>query len=149
MFYEGLGLLLRRGAEVLERTPPQADDERSQRQLRMLTSLVRRSGVVLPMMFGAVEDELRVLERTRADLDRDLIRLGRRSPCGAAPVPADGDDPLARLRRLRAQIDDGVVELHRCDADDPEVAAARRSLRRGLREAAEIEGKLVDAMLAA
>ena len=148
MFYEGLGLLLRRGAEVLDRTPLQADDERTQRQLRMLTSLVLRSGVVLPMMFAAVEDELRVLERTRADLDRDLIRLGRPSPCGAQPVPA-GDDPLARLRRLRAQIDDGVVELHRCDTADPEVAAARRWLRQGLREAAEIEGRLVDAMLAA
>jgi hypothetical protein len=39
--------------------------------------------------------------------------------------------------------------LHRCDPSQPDVRSARRQLREGLARASAIEGRLVDAMLAA
>jgi hypothetical protein len=57
-------------------------------------------------------------------------------------------DPLARYRGLLWALDELVILLHE-HGQTPWAQEALRALRRGLADAAEVQGRLVDDMLAA
>ena len=148
MFYEGIGTLLTRAADALDSTGVAATDDSTQRQVRMVTTLVRRFGTIMPDLFAALEEELELLDDTRQRARVHLQSLGAMTDDGESSQPGVHDrDPLVRLRAVVAEIDDAAVTLHRLDAGDPAVRAARADLRRGLAAAAAVEGRLVDAML--
>ena len=88
----------------------------------------------------------RVQQQLQLLLRGALRQLGSEvEPATASPQAA----PLDQLRRLWAEIDEMTTILHSMDPLDVVVVASRRRLREGLAAASAIEGRLVDAMLAA
>lgn len=145
LFYETIGVLVSGAGEALVRSELASQrDERGQREFRQITTLLRRVGVIWPQLFSALAEESAILEETlraAASVARDH---------GLTPDDADADvaDPLARYSQLLSAIDAMVVLLYE-HYDEPWAQDAVRSLRRGLAAAAEVQGRLVDAMLAA
>ncbi len=150
MFYESIGAQLSRASEALASDDPtRALDERDQRERRQITTLVRRIGAIWPDLFSALNEESAILDATR----RGALETARAhglevSGDTAEAASAAIADPLARYRQLLCEVDELVILLHtRRDEDWAEQAL--RNLRRGLADAAEVQGRLVDAMLAA
>ncbi len=150
MFYESIGAQLSPAAETLEADDPSRPlDERGQRQRRSAIKLLRRIGVVWPSLFRALDEECAILEATRrsaaeaARAQNLTPKSERASPDGAS----EKDDPFPRYRRLHFELDALVILLYE-HAHEPWAQAALRSLRRGLADAAEVQGRVVDDMLA-
>ena len=150
MFYESIGAQLSRAAETLEADDPSRPlDERGQRQRRAAIKLLRRVGVVWPSLFRALDEECAILEATRrsaaeAARARNLAPKGERANADGA---AETDDPFPRYRRLHFELDALVILLYE-HFHEPWAQAALRSLRRGLADTAEVQGRVVDDMLA-
>ena len=147
MFYELIGTLLGQAAVSLASdSPDRLGDERAQRERRQITALLRRIGAIWPDLFRALEEECSILEKTL----RDTAEAARRSGLAASESAAlsAGAEPLARYRALHCELDEWVIRLHERD-HEPWAGEALRALRRGLADAAEVQGRLVDGMLAA
>src|SRR5436190_22952941 len=126
MFYEGVGTLLTRAADALDATGVAAADDRTQRQVRMITTLVRRFGTIMPDLFAAVEEELELLDHTLGRVREHMQSLhAPTDEVESSPEGVHDRDPLVRLRALMAELDDAAVRLHRLDGADPMVRAAR------------------------
>ena len=154
MFYESIGAQLVRAAEALTADDPsRALDERGQRERRQITTLLRRVGVIWPKLFRALDEESEILEATRRAA-AEAVRAHRPIPDlpgeAAAEEPASAGiaDPLQRYRRLQCELDELVILLHE-HGREPWAQDAIGRLRRGLADAAEVQGRLVDEMLAA
>ena len=145
MFYEAIGMLIENAGKTLTaRHDDERDkDVRDQREFRQITLLLARVGAMWPHLFTSLGAELDVLDRTLADALAAVPDLPR--PIAARPTPSD--DPLQRYRQVLADLDAVVAALHEQPAE-PGVEAARRRLRHGLAEAAELQGRLVDLALA-
>ncbi len=140
MFYESIGALLGRAAEaVAADDPSRLVDERGQRERRGTIKLLRRIGVIWPKLFQTLEEESAILEATL----RSAVDAARRAPTDEVAVSAD---PLDRYRQLLYHLDELVIVLHE-HGQEPWAQDALRSLRRGLADAAEVQGRLVDDML--
>ncbi len=147
LFYETIGVLVSGAGEALVRSDLANErDERGQREFRQITTLLRRVGVVWPQLFSALAEESAILEKTLRDAASAARDHGLTS--NDTDAPAAVADPLARYSRLLTALDAVVVLLYE-HYDEPWAQDALRSLRRGLAAAAEVQGRLVDAMLAA
>ena len=143
-FYESIGALVGRAAEAREADDPRTPvDERGQRQRRGTIKLLRRIGVILPNVFAALDEESAILETTL----RSAVDAAQAHRLAPTDELADSADPLDRYRRLLYQLDALVIVLHE-HSREPWAQDALRSLRRGLADAAEVQGRLVDDMLA-
>jgi len=147
VFYELIGrLLVQAAASLAADRPGELDDERWQRERRRITALLRRMGAIWPQLFRALREESSILEETL----RRAIEVGRARGLREADSSAlpESEDPLAHYRALHCSLDEWVVVLREHDqeawAQDALVA-----LRAGLGDAAEVQGRLVDEMLAA
>ncbi len=154
MFYESIGAQLGRAAEALTADDTsRALDERGQRERRQITTLLRRIGVIWPKLFRALDEESEILEATRHSA-AEAARAHRLMPDLPAqdatdqPASAGNVDPLLRYRRLQCELDELVILLHE-HGQEPWAQQAIGRLRRGLADAAEVQGRLVDEMLAA
>lgn len=140
MFYEGIGRLLSRAAVMLAASDA-GDDAKAQRANRGLTVFLRRLGAVWPDLFGALRDEIAVLEDT---LER--ARKAAATHDIELPREAPSDDPVAHYGGLERELDALVACFHEADADWAQEAL--RDIRHGMLEAAEIQGRVVEGMLA-
>ena len=107
---------------------------------------MRRIGAIWPILFQALAQETAILEATL----KSALESAREN---ALPVPPSPDepapaDPLERYRGLLREIDEILVEFHARE-DEAWAGEAVRRVRRGLADAAEVQGRVVDAMLAA
>jgi len=147
VFYESIGALLGQAAEALAADDPGRPlDERGQRERRQIIALLRRIGVIWPKLFRALDEESAILDATLRSA-AEAARAHRLVPADEA-ASAGIADPLARYRRLLCELDELVILLHE-HGGEPWAQDALRSLRRGLADAAEVQGRLVDDMLAA
>lgn len=144
MFYELIGIVLGRGGAALRDRHSEgvSGDERDQREFRQIALLLRRVAAIWPALFAALTEETAVLAATLADVNEALRGAG-----AAVKEPQSGQDPLAQYRSLNRALEQAVVALH-SRHDEPWASAALRRLRLGLAEAADIQGRLVDAALA-
>lgn len=160
MFYESIGAQLGRAAESLAADDPnQPIDERGQRERRQTIKLLRRIGAIWPQLFQALDEESAILEATlrsateaaRANAlalqnnkheDKDEDKHEDKE----TDTSAGNADPLARYRGLLLELDGLVIRLHE-RGHEPWAQDALRSLRRGLSDAAQVQGRLVDEML--
>ena len=144
MFYESIGAQLSRAAEALAADDPsRAVDERGQRERRATVKLLQRIGVIWPNLFQALDEETAILEATVCS----TAQAARAHQLVATDPPAVSADPLARYRELLCELDALVILLHE-HGQEPWAQQALRSVRRGLADAAEVQGRLVDDMLA-
>ncbi len=144
MFYESIGASLGRVAETLEADDPSRPvDERGQRERRRTVKLLRRIGVIWPKLFQTLEEESAILEATLRTA-AEAAQAHRLAPADEGAVSAD---PLDRYPRLLYQLDEVVIVLHE-HGQEQWAQDALRSVRRGLSDAAEVQGRLVDDMLA-
>ena len=147
MFYESIGAQLGRAAQALaDDDPSRSRDERGQRERRQIVSLLRRVGAIWPELFRALDEESKILEATLRSATA-AARAQRLGPEGE-PASAATVNPLARYRQLLCELDELVILLHE-HGEQPWAQDALRSLRRGLADAAEVQGRVVDNMLAA
>ena len=142
MFYEGIGRLIAESAALLA-AGQEGDDTKAQRAQRGIVTLLRRVGAVWPGVFDALREETAVLERTLARAREAAAAHGIEVEA-EAPVP----DPVGHYGALERELDALVARFHG-EGDADWAQSALRELRRGLAEAAEVQGRLVDAMLAA
>ncbi len=143
MFYESIGLQLGGAAEALAADDPRNPvDERGARQRRGTIKMLRRISLIWPSLFQALDEETAILEATLRSTAEALLphRLG------VTDEPALPTEPLARYSGLLYELDQLVIQLHE-HGEEPWAQAALRSVRRGLADAAEVQGRLVDEML--
>jgi hypothetical protein len=146
MFYEAIGAQLGRAAEALAADDPnQPLDARAQQERRQTIKLLRRIGAIWPALFRALDEESAILEATLRNAS-EAVRAQKLTTGDESPS-AGSSDPLARYRMLLCEIDELVILLHR-HSQEPWAETALRSLRRGLADAADVQGRLVDDMLA-
>ena len=145
MFYDAIGKLLGRASETLA-TPEllHADDVRSQRRLRQITVLLRRIGAIWPDLFAALAEECAILEATRSEAAAALRAHG----LTISAEVSEASDLLERYAQLQTQLDALLIALYE-NIDEPWARDTLRSIRHGLAAAAEVQGRLVDGMLAA
>ena len=145
MFYELIGILLGDAAVSLESDRPEGiGDERAARERRQITALLRRVGAIWPDLFRAFDEECSIL----AEPLRVASEAVRANGLAVAESPLGDSDPLARYRELLVGLDELVILLHE-QGHEAWAEDALRGLRRGLADAAEVQGRLVDGMLAA
>ena len=146
MFYQALGDLIGQAGDAIAaadaRASESAGDARDARESRQIGLLLRRARGVWPLLFETLQAETRVLEVALAELDDAFDAHGEER------VERGGElDPLARYRDLERSLDRALVRL--CEREGEAWAkAARAALRARLAEAAEVQGRLTDAMLA-
>lgn len=147
MFYELIGTLLGQAAASLASDQlGRVADERAQRERRQITALLRRVGAIWPDLFRALEEECSILEETLRSAAETALAHGL-APAESREI-GGSVDPLARYRELLCKLDEWVILL-REHAQEPWTQDALRALRAGLGDAAEVQGRLVDGMLAA
>ncbi len=141
-----MGASLGRAAEVLASEDPGRQlDERGQRERRGTTRMLRRIGAIWPTLFEALNEESEILDATLRSAAA-AARAQQRAPTEDRASAATAD-PLARYRLLLFELDQMVILLHE-HGEQPWAQDALRSLRRGLFDAAEVQGREVDDMLA-
>jgi hypothetical protein len=141
MFYEGIGKLVAESAALLA-VGHEGGDAKAQRAQRGVTTLLRRLGAVWPGLFCTLRDETAVLEATLAAARKAASAQGV-----DVESEAEVSDPVGHYGALQRELDHFVEAFHA--AGDPEWAqSALRGMRRGFAEAAEVQGRLVDEMLA-
>lgn len=146
MFYEAIGTQLGRAAESLAADDPSLPiDERGQRERRQTIKLLRRIGSIWPQLFQALDEESAILEATL----RSACKTARSNHLilQEDAESVETRDPLARYRGLLRELDGLVIRLHE-RGHEPWAQDALRKLRRGLSDAAQVQGRLVDDMLA-
>lgn len=146
MFYEAIGTLIENSADALTERhgDGRVKDVRDEREFRQILLLLRRVGAIWPDLFASLEEEIGVLDKTLAEVVAACPDLGGQLPGTRA---GRSQDPLRHYREVLADLDTLVVALH-ARPEDPAAALAARAVRRGLAAAAEIQGELVDRMLA-
>ena len=145
MFYESIGALLGQAGESLAADDPRLPvDERAQRERRQTTKLLRRIGAIWPQLFRALDEESAILEAT-LHTAAEALRAHRLAGTDGRASTGEAD-PLVRYRRLLCELDELVIQLHE-HSQETWAQDALRSLRRGLADAAEVQGRLVDDML--
>ena len=169
MFYEAIGAQLGRTAESLAADDPSLPmDERARRERRQTIKLLRGIGAIWPQLFLALDEESAILEATlrsaseaarsnhlpmRDDKHDDSIDDKHEDSIDDHDDDKETDggvgiaDPLARYRGLLLELDALVIRLHE-RGHEPWAQDTLRSLRRGLSDAAQVQGRLVDDMLA-
>ena len=143
MFYEALGTLLGQAAGAFANAPAGGGDARSQREIRNVSTLLRRTGAIWPRLFRTLGEETSILEATF----EEVSAVAREHGIDVAPPSEDRADPLARYAALQRSLDELTARLH-ATPDEAWASDALRRLRRGLTDAAEAQGRLVDEMLA-
>jgi hypothetical protein len=148
MFYDLVGnLLVRSGDALTERHGGgTSSDERTSREFRQISLLLRRLGEIWPDLFRSLFEESAVLAATRDEIFGSIERSlpnWERPPLDAGAT----GDPLRRYRSILIDLD-GVVDLLHAHHDQEWADAALVGLRHGLAAAAEIQGRLVDRALA-
>lgn len=143
MFYDALGSLLGQAGDALEqRGEMQPDDLRTQRETRQIGVLLRRTRGVWPRLFETLLAETALLreglEAANADLERHDFET--------SPAPAEAD-PLSDHRAVLRALDSTIDRLGELPPEAWSETALTR-LRRCLAEAADVQGRLVDEMLA-
>jgi len=140
MIYEALGSMLGQAGDAVQtRQESGLDDARSQRDIRQLALLLRRTRAIWPDLFSTLAAETEALER---GLELANERLGAQD-LERIVLPRE-TDPLARYRHVNRALEEAIVRLGTC----AETAnAALREIRAHLAEAAEIQGRLIDHML--
>ena len=147
MFYELIGRLLAQASVALASDEVGvAVDERAQRERRQITALLRRVAAIWPELFSALHEECRILEKTAGDVAEAAAAHGL-SPAKPRSAP-EVAEPLLRYRELQCELDEWVILLRTHDGQ-AWAQEALRTLREGLGDAAEVQGRLVDQMLAA
>jgi hypothetical protein len=147
MFYEIVGVLLSRAGDAMAAGDWQdGTDDRRRRQLRQISMLLRRVGHIWPLLFAAVLQEDRVLQRTLDTAEKTLSRHGLARPADTPPLE-HSDDPLERHYDLLTRLTQVVTVLH-AHRELAWTQQALRSLRGGLAEAAAIEGDIIERALA-
>jgi hypothetical protein len=141
MFYEGIGKLLAEAASLLA-AGQKGGDAKAQRAQRGITTLLRRLGAVWPGVFDALRDETSVLEVTLASARKVATEHGIEIEREARVT-----DPVGHYGALQRELD-AIVERFHAAGDEAWAQSALRDIRRGFAEAAEVQGRLVDAMLA-
>ena len=161
MFYEAIGAQLGRAAESLAADDPSLPmDERARRERRQTIKLLRRIGAIWPQLFLALDEESAILEATLRSASEAARsnHLPMRDDKHDDSIDGHDDDketdggvgiadPRARYRGLLLELDALVIRLHE-RGHEPWAQDALRSLRRGLSDAAQVQGRLVDDMLA-
>ena len=144
MFYESIGTLLgQAGDSIAADDPNVVVDERAQRERRQTTKLLRRIGAIWPQLFQALDEESSILDATL----RTACEAARTHHLAEISSTAGSEaDPLTRYRRLLCELDELVIQLHE-HSDETWAQDALRSVRGGLADAAEVQGRLVDHML--
>lgn len=140
MFYEGIGKLLAETATILA-AGDAAADEKARRAQRGLTTLLRRVGAAWPGIFNALAEETAVFEATLERARAAAARQGLEVPAEAAV-----SDPVAYYGALQRELQAYIVGFHAAGTDA--ATEALRDIRRGMAEAAEIQGVIVEHMLA-
>ena len=147
MFYELIGRLLAQASVALTSDEVGvAVDERAQRERRQITALLRRVAAIWPELFSALQEECRILEKTACDVAEAAAAHGL-APAKSRSVPGVAE-PLLRYTELQCELDEWVILLRTHDGQ-AWAQEALRTLREGLGDAAEVQGRLVDQMLAA
>lgn len=146
MFYESIGELLGQAAAALADDSEGPMDARDQRARRQVTTFVRRAALIWPKLFQSLAEETAILETSL----RRAIEDARAHGLDPADERAEraSTDPLTRYRELLCVLDEWVIRLH-AHSSETWAEEALRSLRRGLADAAEVQGRLVDEMLGA
>ncbi|QEC46426.1 hypothetical protein FSW04_01750 [Baekduia soli] len=128
MFFDTLGRILQRSAEVLEtEIRPVVDDGFLGQQVDAIALIVGEIGAAWPELFAALERTNAILESTLRDV----------APGAAADLAAG--DLLRRNRELLVALDAAVEPLHAGGE-----GAALTRLRAGLRDAAVVEHDLLE-----
>jgi hypothetical protein len=142
VFYEAIGVLLRNGGERLRDLGAAPEDDRSERELRQLSLLLRRLGEIWPDLPSSLQEELAVLASTLDDVG------DRFEAAGVEWEPSRGppSDPVRRYRWLLARLEVAVAALHD-RRGEPWAGEGLRAVRSGLSAAAEVQGRLVDRAL--
>lgn len=145
MFYEAIGMLVEHAGETLTTRHGDGRDKdvRDQREFRQITTLLKRVGAMWPHVFTSLDTEVAVLERTLDGAVAAFPELRAQ----LSGTEGRAEDPLLRYRQVLADLDVVVLSLHG-RPDDPAAVSAMRAVRRGLAEASEIQGRLVDLALA-
>jgi hypothetical protein len=147
MFYDLIGNLLVRGGEALrDRHGGGAPgDERTEREFRQIGLLMRRVGAIWPDLFTSLSRESAALGSAR---DQVFTLIERSVPAWTRPPVAlcTADDPLRTYKSVLRDLD-GVVDLLHEYHEEPWASEALCILRRGMAEAADIQGELVDRAL--
>jgi hypothetical protein len=146
VFYEAIGTLIENSADGLidRHGDGRVKDVRDEREFRQITLLLLRVAAIWPELFRSLEEELGVLDETLAEVVAACPDLSSQLP---GTLTGRSQDPLKHYREVLADLDTVVVALH-ARHDDPAAALAARRVRRGLAAAAEVQGNLVDRMLA-
>lgn len=145
MFYEAIGTLVEHAGETLtaRHGDGREQDVRDQREFRQITTLLKRVALMWPHLFASLDEEIEVLTRTLDEAVSAAPDLAARLSSAAERA----HDPLLRYRQVLADLDAIVIALHD-RPDDPVAVGALRRTRKGLAEAAEIQGRLIDLALA-
>jgi len=141
MFYEGIGKLLAETATILA-AGEVAADEKARRAQRGLTTLLRRVGAAWRGIFSALREETAVFEATLERARAAALQQGL-----AVPAEPAVRDPVAHYGALQRELQAYIVLFHAEGGSDA-ATAALRDIRRGMAEAAEIQGVVVEQMLA-
>ncbi len=144
MFYESIGALLGQAGESIAADDPSLlVDERAQRERRQTTKLLRRIGAIWPQLFQALDEESSILDAT---LHNACEVAQAHHLAGISRTANREADPLVRYRRFLCELDELVIQLHE-HSEETWAQDALRSLRGGLADAADVQGRLVDHML--
>jgi hypothetical protein len=127
MFYESIGPLLERAAEVLVGdVRGHVADDFARAQLDAVAAIVSDVGAMWPALPRGLEEETRILEgAVTADADH-----------------SDEPDPLRRHLAAVASLNDEIDRVHRRGTGG---AARGRELRAAIRLAAEAQRRVMDA----
>ena len=145
VIYEAIGPLMRHAGEALSTRHggPGPKDVRTDREFRQIATLLSRIGSIWPYLFDALDRENRAftatLDAVRAECAANGVHL--------APSTVESLDPLVRYRQALADLDDALQALQ-AHPGQPWADATVRRLRAGLAEAADIQGELIDRVLA-
>lgn len=133
MFYDSWGRILRRSGTVLRSDiRPALEDQFLVQQLDAIAVIVSEIGSAWDEMFAALVRENEILAATLEEAEDDSGR-------GATgKEPGSSADPLARNRELLSSLDEALWSLH-----DRGEELKLRAARRGLREAAVVQGELL------
>lgn len=145
MFYDALGRLMGQSGDVLAGRSGEGGSEgdgRDQRELRQIGVLLRRTSGIWHELFATLEAETRVLEKALEEANGSLRDAG-----AATIVIHEEGDPLGRYRAMERAIDEALRVLL-ASGDEDWAHTARRALRKQLAAAADVQGRLADAMLA-
>lgn len=146
MIYEALGNLLGQAGEAVgEAMLEEQGDARQSREVRQIATLLRRTSGVWSGVFSALGEESAILAEAVSEANETLDANGLEPiRVGSEEAPSVGS--IEHYRAL-AWAADKILETLLM-SQDPWRLDARKRLRDRLAAAAEIQGRLTEAMLA-